>query len=120
MKFRWRYVVGSDGTIYKGNFPKFESKCNVMLPKEDWQASDYIQFNYCTDQLKNQIIKNKIDKSIFTDEQIEQIMNGETPSGFIWHHNEQGGLMQLVDSATHMSAGHTGGKHIWGGGTANR
>ena len=120
VKFRWRYVVGSDGTIYKGNFPKFESKCNVMLPKEDWQASDYIQFNYCTDQLKNQIIKNKIDKSIFTDEQIEQIMNGETPSGFIWHHNEQGGLMQLVDSATHMSAGHTGGKHIWGGGTANR
>jgi len=39
----------------------------------------------------------------------------ETPVGYTWHHNEAFGVMQLVDSAVHAAAGHTGGFAIVGG-----
>jgi hypothetical protein len=56
----------------------------------------------------------------FTEEQLEQIMNGDTPDGYTWHHNEETGKMQLVKSETHARTGHTGGRAIWGGGSESR
>lgn len=41
---------------------------------------------------------------------------GETPDGYVWHHNEQPGEMQLVDENVHSRTGHTGGYSIWGQG----
>ena len=56
----------------------------------------------------------------FDEEQLEQIENGDTPDGYTWHHNEETGRMQLVDSEIHAKTGHTGGRSIWGGGSENR
>ena len=69
------------------------------------------------EQLQKQI-KNPFSKlrDKFTEEQIEDIMNGILPEGFTWHHNEQEGLMQLVDSLIHNQTNHTGGMSIWGKG----
>ncbi|GIT97924.1 HNH endonuclease [Sulfurovum sp. TSL1] len=36
----------------------------------------------------------------------------ETPKGYKWHHHQDEGRMQLVESAAHDLTGHTGGKSI--------
>jgi hypothetical protein len=56
----------------------------------------------------------------FTKEQLQQIMDGLTPDGLIWHHNEIAGRMQLVDFEIHRKTGHTGGRFLWGGGAEFR
>jgi hypothetical protein len=38
------------------------------------------------------------------------------PKDLTWHHNEQTGVMELVDRKIHGNTGHTGGNSIWGGG----
>ena len=55
-------------------------------------------------------------KDKFTEDQIKEIMNGDLPDGFTWHHNEQEGLMQLVDTLTHSKTHHDGGMSLWGRG----
>jgi RHS repeat-associated protein len=36
-----------------------------------------------------------------------------TPRGYTWHHHQQYGRMQLVDSTIHHQTGHTGGFSLW-------
>ena len=47
----------------------------------------------------------------------------DTPSGYVWHHNEETGKMQLVKVEDHDrtqgGAAHTGGKALWGGSYSN-
>ncbi|KAB2877504.1 HNH endonuclease [bacterium] len=38
-----------------------------------------------------------------------------TPKGYTWHHHQNTGRMQLVDSKIHRLTGHTGGASIWYG-----
>lgn len=40
--------------------------------------------------------------------------------GFIWHHNENLGVMELVKTSVHNNVKHVGGKQIWGGGAHYR
>lgn len=37
----------------------------------------------------------------------------ETPRGQTWHHHQNTGRMQLVDSKIHSATGHTGGFSLW-------
>lgn len=37
----------------------------------------------------------------------------KAPKGYVWHHHEKSGIMQLVDSASHGGTGHGGGHAIW-------
>lgn len=113
-------VKDADGNPVEGVFPQFDSKYDVQLPKDLHQASDEKQFAECNKQLKNAVENDPDLAKQFTPEQLEQIKNGETPDGYVWHHNEETGKMQLVDSETHAQTGHTGGKSIWGGGSENR
>lgn len=110
-----------DGMKVEGVFPEFDSKFDVQLPEDMLKSSDVVQFNECNNQLK-EAVEASIDKykSIFNDEQIEQILSGETPDGYTWHHDAEVGKMQLVDSDIHMKTGHTGGRTVWGGGNENR
>lgn len=32
-----------------------------------------------------------------------------TPDGYVWHHHQDSGLMQLIDEDIHNRTGHTGG-----------
>ena len=56
-------------------------------------------------------------------EQLEAILE-ESPRipGLTWHHHQQKGLLQLVDSEIHArnQNPHTGGRSIWGGGKEAR
>ena len=56
----------------------------------------------------------------FTPEQILQIQAGETPDGYVWHHHQEPGRLELVDEGTHAQTGHSGGRFLWGGGSQYR
>jgi len=118
--FEEKTVQDKDGNEVTGVFPVFESDYDAQLPKDLYQASDKDQFSESNGQLKKAVEKDPDLAKKFTPEQLEQIKNGDTPDGYTWHHNEETGKMQLVNSETHAKTGHTGGKSIWGGGTENR
>lgn len=104
----------------EGVFPVFPAITEVQLPEDLYQATDRQQFNACNEELKNQIQNDPELKSKFSEEQLAQIENGRTPSGYTWHHHQQDGKMQLVPTDIHDKSAHTGGKALWGGGQENR
>ena len=120
VEFVKKTVEDAEGNEVTGVFPKFDSKIDVQLPENLEQATDKEQFDECNRQLKEAIENDPELAKQFTEEQLEQIKNGDTPDGYTWHHNEEKGKMQLVDAEIHAKTGHTGGKAIWGGGAENR
>ena len=116
-------IFEKNGKKYRGFFPKFDSFFNSKLPSNLWQATDVEQFKYAVKQLKKAVLKNGNLRSKFTKEQLEAILE-ESPRipGLTWHHHQQKGLLQLVDSEIHArnQNPHTGGRSIWGGGKEAR
>lgn len=100
--------------------PQFEYDFNATLPEDLRVASDREQFAWCNEKLKEACASNPNLREKFTPEQLEQIENGDRPDGFVWHHAENPGEMQLIKKEDHDQTGHTGGKLIWGGGSENR
>jgi hypothetical protein len=115
-----RKVVYHEGQRIEGVFPKFDSKFDANIQQSDYNKSDKTQFDKCNAQLKAAVERDPVLRKKFNDRQLEQIKNGVTPSGYTWHHNEQPGKMQLVESKIHATTAHTGGRSIWGGGSDNR
>jgi filamentous hemagglutinin len=37
----------------------------------------------------------------------------DTPNGYVWHHNEELGVMQLVPEDLHIGTRHSGGVTLW-------
>lgn len=109
-------VAKSKVRFDSNGFPIFKSKFKMMtLPSKLKKASDYLQFKAASKSLVKAIKKKPALRREFTAKQIAQLKKGETPSGFIWHHRQSEGQMQLVDKKTHNSTFHYGGKSIWGG-----
>ena len=118
--FEKKIVKNDAGEDVEVVVPKFDSKFDAQIPEDLEKASDKEQNEECNRQLKEAVENDPDLKEQFTDEQLEQIMDGETPDGYTWHHDAEKGKMQLVDSGTHARTGHTGGRVIWGGGQSNR
>ena len=113
-------VENDKGEEVSGVFPKFDSAFTAQLPEDKLKASDKEQEKECNKQLKEAVEKDPELKDKFTEEQQKQIEKGQKPKGYTWHHNEEKGKMELVDEEIHANSGHTGGRNIWGGGTACR
>jgi hypothetical protein len=115
-----RKTIDVNGVKVEVVVPEFDSAFDAQLPDELLKESNPRQFNECNRQLKEAIESDPDLRSKFTDEQIEDIMDGKTPEGYTWHHDVETGKMQLVETAKHDrtqgGAAHTGGKAIWGGG----
>ncbi len=118
--FQEKTVKNADGSEVTGVFPEFDTLFEAQLPEDLLKASDKKQEIECNKQLKNAIENNPKLREKFSPEQMEQILNGDTPDGYTWHHHEDTGKMQLVDTVEHARTGHTGGRSIWGGGSENR
>ncbi|RUL48185.1 HNH endonuclease [Lysinibacillus antri] len=105
-----------------GTYPVFESQFNVVIAEQLYLESDHVHFSVANDTLYEAIIENPNLASDLGLSQldVQALANGQTPDGFTWHHNEEPGVIQLVDEETHQQTGHTGGREIWGGGSANR
>lgn len=112
-------IVEFNGLNIEVVTPKFDSKFDVKLPNDIQKLDNPIQFNECNKQLKEGILEDKELKNKFNKDQIEDIINGDTPEGYTWHHDAEVGKMQLVESKKHNApqggVPHTGGKSIWGG-----
>jgi len=97
-------------------FPIFRYVYEGRLPKELYTKTDKEQGEYLLRQLAQAIRDDPKLRSKFTREQIEQIESGVKLRGYTWHHHQEPGRMQLVDSVEHTQTGHDGGRSIWGGG----
>ena len=115
-----RKTVDVDGEKVEGVFPQFESTHTVELPEELREASNKEQFKFANESLQEAVEQDPDLASAFSAEQLEQIKNGDRPDGYVWHHAENPGELQLVDKDVHDRTGHTGGQAVWGGGTDNR
>lgn len=121
VEFVKKTVETDTGELVEGVFPVFDSDFDLTLPDEMLQASDKEQFKECNQQLKDWVEANPEEaKDKFSLDQLDDISNDRTPEGCTWHHSEDKGKMQLIDSEVHAQTGHTGGKSIWGGGNENR
>lgn len=120
VKFVEKTVELSDGTKIKAIFPEFPHKFECKMNECEYELSDREQINICNKALKEKIELEPEFAGAFSEEQVEQIKEGYTPDGYTWHHNEDPGVMQLVDSEVHARTGHTGGRTLWGGGSDNR
>lgn len=113
-------IVEVDGVEKEVVVPIFDSDFDAQLPDDMLTSTDAEQKKECNQQLKEAVENDPELREKFNDEQLEQINNGDTPDGYIWHHDAEVGKMQLVDYETHQKTGHTGGRSIWGGGSDNR
>ena len=106
----------------QGLIHDFSEHCQfeTSLTKNLYSASDYQHIKYCNEQLSQVYENGTLDTEQFTDRQLEQVRNGDTPEGYTWHHHEEPGRMQLVDSEVHRQTSHVGGRSLWGGGREAR
>lgn len=107
-----------NGITIEGVFPEFDSVFDTKFMLEDYQSSSGKQFSECNKSLRAANENNPDLKKKFTKEQLEDIELGRTPRGYTWHHSEEPGKMQLVETQYHDKriggAAHTGGNSIWG------
>lgn len=100
----------------EGVFPKFESAFDTELAPDNLKTRAYAR--ECNEALKEAIKNDPEFRGKFTDEQLQDIEEDRTPRGYVWHHNEEPGKMQLVKRADHDraigGAAHTGGNSLWG------
>jgi len=115
-----RKIVEFQGRVIDGVFPEFESSFDAKLDESQYTDTDAEQFDEANRQLLDEVRNNEELRNQFTQEQLEQIENGDTPDGYTWHHKEDPGVMQLVKTEIHQRTAHTGGRSIWGGGSQNR
>ncbi len=115
-----RKTIEVNGVEVEGVFPQLNSTIDVQLPEQLTQSRDSAQADYANQALKEKVDNDPELAQKFSDEQLEQIENDETPDGYTWHHSEEPGKMQLVSTEEHQNNRHTGGKAIWGGGRENR
>lgn len=111
-----RKAIEIKGIKIEGVFPVFESLYDTILPPEKYQTKAYAR--ECNASLREAVQNDPELRKKFTDEQLKQIENGKTPDGYVWHHNEDPGKMQLVKREDHDKciggAAHTGGSSLWG------
>lgn len=117
-----RKQIEINGIKVEGVFPKFNSIFTTELSAENQKSNAYAK--ECNSKLKDAIQNNPELRAKFTDNQIKDIENGRTPTGYVWHHNEEQGKMELVKRSDHDraigGAAHTGGSALWGPDSNNK
>jgi hypothetical protein len=97
--------------------PIFDSVavCDLRIPREvALQNNDKLHKTAATRQLKADIEAGIVKKEFFTQEAFDAIKAEQaTITGFIWHHHEDVGRMQLVPRWYHEKTGHDGGMKFW-------
>ncbi|MBY0121976.1 HNH endonuclease [Bacillus sp. S/N-304-OC-R1] len=120
--FEQKMIELPNGDHQIGTFPVFQSQFSVVLAEELYYESDHTHFSIANETLYQSIQENpSLARELgLSSQDIRGLENGVTPDGYVWHHNEQPGVLQLVDEDIHQNTGHTGGREIWGGGKEYR
>ena len=95
-------------------FPKFKVYYTIKLRRRHFHETREQHFNLANKELKKDIGSSVRIKAKFSRKQIKEIHQGNTPSGYTWHHHQDAGVLQLVDEEIHAKTSHIGGYSIWG------
>ncbi|WNS76266.1 HNH endonuclease [Bacillus sp. DTU_2020_1000418_1_SI_GHA_SEK_038] len=122
VSFEQRTIELPNGDLQTGTFPVFESQFSVVLAEEMYLESDRTHFSIANETLYQSIQENpSLARELgLSSHDMGGLKMGVTPEGYVWHHHEQPGVIQLVDEEIHQNTGHTGGREIWGGGSNYR
>jgi hypothetical protein len=116
-----RKSIEINGVKIEGVFPRFDSVFDMKLNPDNYKSKAYAK--ECNAKLKDAIERNPELRNKFTENQVEDIKANRTPEGYVWHHNEEPGKMQLVKREDHDrtigGAAHTGGNSLWGADVGN-
>lgn len=117
-----RTEIDYAGQTISGVYPVFDSDFTATLPEDQYTATDATHFRLANAQLYTAIQEDPslAMKLQLSQTDIQSLQSNETPIGYTWHHYEQPGQLQLVETAQHDQTAHTGGRYIWGGGTEAR
>ena len=107
-----------DGEMKTVVVPEFPTQFQITLEEQHYLASDSTQFSMANKLLYEAIQQNPGFETQLglTASEIENLQFGMTPAQYIWHHDAEPGVLQLVNRDDHASTGHTGGREFWGGG----
>lgn len=99
-------------------FPVFDTDFSVKIDEIFYKSTDDVQFKIANEILYEATQKDKklITTLKLSPDDITLLSNGMKPENYIWHHNQNSGIFELVDKETHRAVGHTAGRAIWGGG----
>lgn len=97
-------------------FPVFESEFSMKLDPSDYLKTRPTHFRRASKDLYNKAMKDSTLTNKFTAEELATFKKGGVPENYTWHHHQDTGVMELVDSVIHGKTGHTGGFSIWGPG----
>lgn len=120
--FTDRTVELPNGQDITGVFPSFNVEYEVNIDESLYLQTDYVQFSYANQELYDHIQAEPelADVLGLSSREIAGLSHGDTPDGFTWHHNEEPGVLQLVNQDIHANTAHTGGRELWGGGSDYR
>ena len=97
-------------------FPKFKVYAKVKLPLKYWKKDREAHFYRASRMVYERAQKNSIFRRKFTKKEITDFKNGNVPSRYTWHHHQDRGVLQLVETKIHSNVKHVGGFSIWGKG----
>ncbi|MHC0037592.1 HNH endonuclease [Pseudoneobacillus sp. C159] len=120
--FESKLIELPNGEVVEGAFPVFQSEFSVVLAEEVYLESDNTHFKMANETLYQSIEQdsNLARELGLSPTDVEALAHNQTPDGYVWHHSEQPGVLQLVEEEVHEKTGHTGGRELWGGGGENR
>lgn len=95
-------------------FPKFKAIAEVKLERKYWKKDRDVHFYRASKILYSLIQKSSRLAKKFSRRDISAFKQGNLPSKYTWHHHQDKGLLQLVDSDIHSKVRHNGGFAIWG------
>lgn len=95
-------------------FPKFKVYYSVKLRRKYFREARERHFYMANKILYKDAFANAKIRAKFSKTQIKELSQGETPSGYTWHHHQDAGVLQLVEEEIHAKTHHVGGYSIWG------
>lgn len=98
----------------KDGFPKFKVIEEVKLERKYWKKDRDVHFYRASKILYQEIQRSSRKAKKFSRRDISIFKNGDVPSKYTWHHHQDKGVLQLVDSDIHSKVRHDGGFSIWG------
>ncbi|TKH01333.1 HNH endonuclease [Peribacillus simplex] len=120
--FTLRTVELPNGEDITGVFPSFNDEYEVNIDESLYLQTDYVQFSYANQELYDHIQDEPELAEVLglSSQEVAGLSHGDTLEGFTWHHNEEPGVLQLVNQDIHAITAHTGGRELWGGGSDYR
>lgn len=94
-------------------FPKFKSYYTIILRRKYYHRSRERHFYIANRTVFKEVSSCRVRKR-FTSSEMYNFSHGITPKGYTWHHHQNKGILQLVDTKIHSETPHIGGYSIWG------